>query len=52
MARLFCDVDLAEVGRRSVDRLSAAIDAGDAGEAKRLAQRMYQPVRRHARPLS
>lgn len=41
MSRLFSEEELEEMGRRTVDRVCAAIDAGDAAEAKRLALRMY-----------
>lgn len=39
--RLFNDEELREMGRRTIDRLKEAIDAGDAEAAKKLAQRMY-----------
>ena len=40
LARIFSDDELREMGRRSLDRVLEAIDAGDPEEAKRLAQRM------------
>ena len=39
--RLFSDEELRAMGQRTVDRLTEAIDAGDAEEAKKLAKRMY-----------
>ena len=39
--RFFTDEELGEMGRRTVDRLTDAIDAGDTQTAKKLAQRMY-----------
>jgi hypothetical protein len=39
--RLFSDEELRTMGQRTVDRLTKAIDAGDAEEAKKLAGRMY-----------
>lgn len=41
MTRIFDQADLDEMGKRTLDRVTAAIDSGDAAEAKRLAQRMY-----------
>ncbi|MCX5998359.1 MAG: hypothetical protein NTU41_01895 [Chloroflexi bacterium] len=38
---VFTDEELAEMGARTVDLLSKAIEAGDKGQAERLAQRMY-----------
>ena len=39
--RLFTDHELAEMEKRTVDRLTEAVDAGDVDAAKRIAQRMY-----------
>ena len=39
--RFFSEKELQDMGKRSVDRLTEAIDAGDAEGAKRIAQRMY-----------
>ncbi len=39
--RFFTDEELQEMGRLTVDKLTAAIDAGDAEKAKKLAKRMY-----------
>ena len=39
--RVFNDAELREMGKRSLDKVVEAIDAGDAEGAKRLAQRMY-----------
>lgn len=39
--RLFSEAELQEMGKRSVDRLTEAIDAGDAEKAKLIAKRMY-----------
>ncbi len=41
MTRLFDQAQLDEMGKRTLDRVLDAIDAGDPVEAKRLAQRMY-----------
>ncbi len=41
MTRIFEQADLDQMGKRTLDRVLAAIDSGDAAEAKRLAQRMY-----------
>jgi len=41
LARIFSDDELRDMGRRSLDRVLEAIDAGDPEDAKRLAQRMY-----------
>jgi hypothetical protein len=38
---MFDDQELREMGRRTVDRLTEAIDAGDAEAAKKIANRMY-----------
>jgi hypothetical protein len=40
-ARLFSEAELQEMGKRSVDRLTEAIDAGDTEKAKQIAKRMY-----------
>lgn len=40
-ARLFTEDELAEMEKRTVDRLTEAIEAGDTAAAKRIAQRMY-----------
>ena len=39
--RLFSEEEIREMGKRTVDRLTEAIDAGDAEQAKKIAQRMY-----------
>ena len=39
--RFFSDDDLRDMERRTVDRLTDAIDAGDADKAKKIARRMY-----------
>lgn len=39
--RLFSENELREMGKRSVDRLTEAIEAGDSEAAKRISQRMY-----------
>ncbi|WP_089721297.1 hypothetical protein [Candidatus Entotheonella palauensis] len=39
--QLFTEDELAEMGKRTVDRLTEAIEAGDTESAKRIAQRMY-----------
>lgn len=39
--RFFGDDELREMGKRTVDRLTEAIDAGDDERAKKLARRMY-----------
>ena len=39
--RFFTDDELQDMGRRTVDRLTDAIDAGDSEKAKKLAKRMY-----------
>lgn len=39
--RYFDDAQLREMGKRSLDRVIEEIDAGNADEAKRIAQRMY-----------
>jgi hypothetical protein len=39
--RFFSDAELREMERRTVDRLTDAIEAGDAEQAKKLARRMY-----------
>ena len=39
--RFFTDAELREMERRTVDRLTDAIDAGDAEKAKKIAKRMY-----------
>jgi hypothetical protein len=39
--RLFSDAELREMEKRSVDRLTEAIDAGDSEKAKQIAKRMY-----------
>ena len=39
--KFFSDEELREMGRRTVDRLTEAIDAGETEAAKKLAQRMY-----------
>lgn len=39
--RFFTDAELREMERRTVDRLTDAIDAGDADQAKKIAKRMY-----------
>lgn len=39
--RFFSDEELREMERRTVDRLTDAIDAGDAEKAKKIAKRMY-----------
>jgi hypothetical protein len=43
--RLFSEADIAEMEARTVDRLTAAIEAGDKEQAKRIAQRMYNEFR-------
>jgi hypothetical protein len=40
--RYFTDKELKEMGRKTLDAVFAAIDAGDKKKAKELAQRMYQ----------
>lgn len=40
-ARLFSEAEIAEMEKRTVDRLTEAIEAGDKDKAKRIAQRMY-----------
>ncbi len=40
--RLFTDQELKEMGTRTLDLVLEAIDAGDKGRAKDLAQRMYR----------
>jgi hypothetical protein len=44
-ARLFSEAEIAEMGKRTVDRLTEAIEAGDKERAKRIAQRMYNEFR-------
>jgi len=39
--RLFSEAELQEMGKRSVDRLTEAIEAGDTDKAKQIAKRMY-----------
>lgn len=39
--QLFSDDELKEMGQRTVDRLTQAIDAGENEEAKKIAKRMY-----------
>ena len=39
--RLFSDEELREMEKRTLDRLTSAIDEGDADKARRIAQRMY-----------
>ena len=39
--RLFTEMELAEMEKRTLDRLLEVIEAGDKGKAKQLAQRMY-----------
>lgn len=39
--RFFTDEELREMGRRTVDRLIDAIDAGDPDKARKIARRMY-----------
>ncbi|MEX2480265.1 MAG: hypothetical protein WD928_05325 [Gammaproteobacteria bacterium] len=39
--RFFSDAELRDMERRTVDRLTDAIDAGDAEKAKKIAKRMY-----------
>ena len=39
--RFFSDEELREMGKRTVDRLTEAIDAGDGEKAKKIAKRMY-----------
>ncbi|MCB1746957.1 MAG: hypothetical protein H6977_02185 [Gammaproteobacteria bacterium] len=39
--RFFTDAELREMERRTVDRLTDAIEAGDSDKAKKLARRMY-----------
>ena len=39
--RLFSEEEIREMGKRTVDRLTEAIDAGDAEQAKKIARRMY-----------
>ncbi len=39
--RFFSEEELREMERRTVDRLTDAIDAGDVAQAKKIAQRMY-----------
>ncbi|MEQ8492800.1 MAG: hypothetical protein RLW42_01145 [Gammaproteobacteria bacterium] len=39
--RFFSDDELREMGKRTVDRLTEAIDAGDGEQAKKIARRMY-----------
>jgi hypothetical protein len=39
--RLFSDAEMAEMGRRTIDRLNEALDAGDAPRAKEIARRMH-----------
>ena len=39
--RFFTEAELREMERRTVDRLTDAIEAGDAEKAKKLAKRMY-----------
>ncbi len=39
--RLFAEAELREMEKRSLDRLTEAIDAGDTQKAKQIAQRMY-----------
>ncbi len=43
--RLFSEAEIAEMEKRTVDRLTAAIEAGDKDKAKRIAQRMYNEFR-------
>jgi hypothetical protein len=44
-ARLFSEAEIAEMEKRTVDRLTEAIDSGDTDQAKRIAQRMYNEFR-------
>ena len=39
--RFFSEEEIREMGKRTVDRLTEAIDAGDAEQAKKIANRMY-----------
>ena len=39
--RFFSEEEVREMGKRTVDRLTEAIDAGDAEQAKKIANRMY-----------
>jgi hypothetical protein len=39
--RFFTDDELAEMGKRTLDRLTDAVDAGDPEQAKKIAKRMY-----------
>ena len=39
--KLFTDDELREMEKRTVDRLTTAIDAGDSEGAKKIANRMY-----------
>jgi hypothetical protein len=39
--RLFSEAELQEMGKRSVDRLTEAIEAGETEKAKQIAKRMY-----------
>jgi hypothetical protein len=43
--RLFSEAELVEMGKRTLDRVCEAIDAGDKDKAKRLAERMYAEFR-------
>ncbi|MGR8918409.1 MAG: hypothetical protein ACU85V_02230 [Gammaproteobacteria bacterium] len=40
-SRFFSDEELEHMGKRTVDRLTEAIDAGDPDQARKLARRMY-----------
>ena len=40
--RVFTDEELKDMGRRNVDAITEAIDAGDLDRAKDLAQRMHR----------
>ena len=39
--RFFSEEEIREMGKRTVDRLTEAIDAGEAEQAKKIANRMY-----------
>ena len=40
--RVFTDAELEEMGKRTVDLICEAVDAGDKEKAKKLAHRMYR----------
>lgn len=46
--KFFTDAELREMEKLTLDRLTDAIDAGDADKAKKIAKRMYNEFLAHA----